>query len=78
MIFLGWAKIKTIRGKGLVIGLLVVCMVQTSKHIDMLITPSIATNNQHVIDPMRSVNKLNLSCDVVELGLESDKVCPKV
>ena len=65
-------------GEALVIGILVVCMGQTSKPVDMIIIPSIATNNQHVPDPMGSVNKLNLSCDVVELGLEIDQVCSKV
>ena len=65
-------------GEVQLIGLLVVCMGQTSKPVDMIIIPSIATNNQHVPDPMGSVNKLNLSCDVVELGLEIDQVCSKV
>ena len=65
-------------GEVQLIGLLVVCMGQTSKPVDMLIIPAVATNNQHAPDPMGSVNKLNLSGDVLELGLESDQVCYKV
>ena len=56
-------------GEVQLIGLLVVCMGQTSKPVDMLIIPAVATNNQHAPDPMGSVNKLNLSGDVLELGL---------
>ena len=64
--------------EGLVSGLLVVCLGRTSKPVDMLIIPAVATNNQHVTDLMVSVNKLKLSGDVVELGLESDSTCSKV
>ena len=53
-------------------------MGQTSEPVDMLIIPSVDINNQHVPDLMGSFNKLNSSSDVVELGLESDHVCPKV
>ena len=55
-----------------------VCLGQTSKPVEMLIIPAVATNNQHVFDPMGSVNKLKLSGDVVELGVESDMLCSKV
>ena len=65
-------------GEALVIGILVICMGQTSKPVDMIIIPSIATNNQNVPDPMGSVNKFKFSGDVIELGLESDPVCSKV
>ena len=64
--------------EGLVSRLLVVCLGRTSKPVDMLIIPAVATNNQHVTDLMVSVNKLKLSGDVVELGLESDSTCSKV
>ena len=77
MISLGWTKSKTMGGKRLVIVLLAVCLGQTSKPIDMLIIPAVATDIQHVTDLMGSFNKLKLSGDVVDLCLESDPVCFK-
>ena len=52
-------------GKRLVIVLLAVCLGQTSKPIDMLIIPAVATNNQHAPNQMGSVNKLHLSGDIL-------------
>ena len=78
MIGLGWTKSKKLGGKRLVIGLLAVCLGQTSKPIDMLIIPAVATNNQHAPNPMGSVNKLHLSGDMLDICLEIDQVCYKV
>ena len=52
--------------------------VRTSKPVGILIIPAVVTDNQHVPDTIRSVNKLNLSGDVVELDLESDPVWYKL
>ena len=46
--------------------------------VDILIIPAVVTDNQHVSDTIKSVNKLNLSGDVVELDLESDPVWYKL
>ena len=54
-----------------------VCLGRTSKPFDMIIITAFATDIQHVPYPMESVNKLELSGDVVDLGLESDPVCFK-
>ena len=79
MMGIGWAASQNSGREGLASEVLVVRLGQTSKPVDMLILPSVATNNQLGPQPTEGADNRKFSLIRVGLGLESDQAweCPK-